>query len=385
MPTPYPSRRLLEYQTSGHMRFLLYLPVFSVCLAAQTAVATDPVHLLRELCTAIQDDSLATAAELAGKLNLAVQDRYSAWLIRDADQRIEKALAWLPEDTESVWVNQEPFTIRPELGIDMLWDRPNESYSVDRVAALNGGEFYKALGNHTIRLVVAGARDIHKTPMSGVPAPVPAEDVAYVFFLAEPIDFASAGESVQGHPVWHAIAKVDAGDVPRPGEKPAQRDDENWLALARPDVMILTNRHALLAEMLERANSGSKTRAMPANLPEWSHVDRSASFWGLRHYADRSNAKPGDPGFDSADLPYYPDGKAVGATVRFDSVSQRLEIIYLSSADLLRRRGAADLLALEFKVDQPEAGIWRMISDVRARGPFPVHFALVLLGFGMYR
>ena len=98
------------------MRSLLYLPVFSAYLAAQTAVATDPIQLLRDVRTAIQDDSLATAAELAGKLDVAVQERYSAWLIRDADERIQEALAWLPGDTESVWVNREPFTIRPELG-----------------------------------------------------------------------------------------------------------------------------------------------------------------------------------------------------------------------------------------------------------------------------
>ena len=367
------------------MRSLLCFPVLSACLAAQTAATTDPVQLLRDVRTAIQDDSLAAAAESAGKLDVAVRERYSAWLVRDADERTHEALAWLPEDTESVWVSREPFTIRPELGIDMLWDRPNISYSVDRLAALNGGEFYRALGNHTIRLVVAGARDIRKNQMSSVPAPVPAEDVAYVFFLAEAIDFASADESIQGHPVGHAIAKVDAGDVPRPGVKRAQRDDENWLALARPDVMILTNRHALIVEMLERANSGSKTRAMPPNLPEWAHVDSNASFWGLRHYAGGSKAKTGEPGFDAADLPHYPDGKAVGATVRFDSVSQHLEIIYLSPAALLRRGGAADLLGREFKIDQPEPGIWRIVSDVQARGPFPIHFALVVLGFGMYR
>src|SRR5438046_900253 len=102
---------LLECHLSGHMRSLLYLPVFSACLAAQTAVATDAVQLLRDLRTAIQEDSLATAAELAGKLDLVVQERYSASLIRDADQRIDEALGWLPGDTESVWVNREPFTI----------------------------------------------------------------------------------------------------------------------------------------------------------------------------------------------------------------------------------------------------------------------------------
>src|ERR1051325_2427805 len=154
MPTYCPSRGLLEYHPSGSMRSLLYVPVFSACLVAQKTVVTDPVQLLRDVRTAIQDDSLSTAAELAGKLDVAVQARYSAWLVRDADERTQEALAWLPGETESVWVNREPFTIRPELGIDMLWDRPNISYSVDRLAALNGGEFYKALGNRTIRLVV---------------------------------------------------------------------------------------------------------------------------------------------------------------------------------------------------------------------------------------
>jgi len=84
------------------MRPLLYLPVFSAYLAAQTAFPKDPVQLLRDLRNAIQGDSLAAAAEIAGRLDHAVQERYSAWLIRDADQRIEEALAWLPGDTESV-------------------------------------------------------------------------------------------------------------------------------------------------------------------------------------------------------------------------------------------------------------------------------------------
>ena len=185
--------------------------------------------------------------------------------------------------------------------------------------------------------------------------------------------------------MWHAIAKIDAGEAPRPGEKPAQRDDENWLALARPDAMILTNGRAILAEVLARAAFGSKTRAMPADLPEWAHVDRSASFWGLRHYTDGAKAKPGDPRAGVADLPHHPDSKAVGATVRFDAAKQQMELVYLSPSPLLRRPGMADLLGREFKVDQPEAGVWSLTSDVRARGPFPVHFAFVTLGFGMYR
>jgi hypothetical protein len=367
------------------MRLPWWLTFLPACLAAQTAVPADPAHLLRDLRTAIQDDSFVTAAELAGKLDEAVQQRYGAWLIRDADQRIDEALAWLPADTESVWVNQQSFTIRPEQGIDLLWARPSEAYSVDRLAALDDGRFYRALGDRKVRLVVAGARNIRGTVLASVPAPVSAQDVAYVFFFAGPIDLAAPDESIQGRPVWHAIAKIDAGEAPQPVNKRAQRDDENWLALTRPDVMILTNRRALLAEVLERTAMGSKTRAMPANLPEWAYVDRNASFWGLRHYTDGSKAKPGEPSFGAADLPHHPDGKAVGTAVRFDAVKQQLEVVFLSPAPLLRRKGEADPIGHEFQLDQPEAGVWRLTSDVRARGPFPVHFALIMLGFGMYR
>src|SRR5438093_9085563 len=62
----------------------------------------------------------------------------------------------------------------------------------------------------------------------------------------------------------------------------------------------------------------------------------------------------GRAGFGAADLPHYPDDKALGTAVRFDSVKQQLQVVYLSPTQLLRRRGAADLLGREFQVDQPE-------------------------------
>lgn len=365
------------------MRLLPWLAVVPACLAAQTAASPDPVRLLRDLRSAIQDESLTTAVELAAKLDEAVQQRYSAWLIRDAEERVGEALAWLPADTESVWVNQRPFLIRPEEGMGLLWSRPNEAYSVDRLAALNGGNFYRALAKHRIRLVVAGGRNIHSTAVDSVPARIAAGEVAYIFFLAQPIDFAMPDGSIQGRPVWRAVAKVDEGQVFQPGQKRAEREDENWLALARPDVVVLTNRYALLSEMLERATLGSKTRAMPADLPEWAHVDRHASFWGLRHY--RQDSKQGEPGFAAPNLPHHPDGKAVGTTIRFDATTQSLEITYLSPAERLQRPGAPDLVSREFQIDQPEAGVWRLTSDVNARGPYPLHFGLALLGFGEYR
>jgi hypothetical protein len=360
-----------------------WLVLLSVGLAAQTPNLPDLTRLTQELRTAIQNDSLVSAAELASRLDDAVQQRQSAWLIRDAGQRVKEILAWLPADTESLWVNQEPFTIKPEESVELLYGRPTQEYSVDRLMALNGGNWYRTLANRTVRLVVATARNIPENQLA-IPGVAPTEDVAYFYFFAGPIAPLPPDESVQGRPVWYATAKIDAGGPPQPGAKREQRDDENWIALAQPDLLILSNRRTLLSEILLRIGGGTEPRALPADLPEWTQIDPSASFWGLRHYAPQSKPRREESGFETADLP-RPDGAAVGVTAQFDSAQQRLEVRYLSGAQLAQRRGFADNLHREFQVDQPEAGVWRLIADVQKRGPWPVHFALAMLGFGMYR
>jgi hypothetical protein len=208
--------------------------------------------------------------------------------------------------------------------------------------------------------------------------------VAYFYFFADPLDLPPPDDSVQGRPVWSATARIDAGGLPQPGVKREQRDDQNWLALARPDLLILSNRRTLLSEILQRISGGTEARALPADLPEWKQVDTTASFWGLRHYSAQSKPKHGGVGFEAAELP-RPDGAAIGVTVRFDSVQQRLEVRYLSEAQLAQHGAFANSLQREFQIDRSEAGVWRLLADIQKRGPFPVHFALTMLGFGMYR
>ncbi len=365
------------------MRQVLWVALLSVDLAAQTPNQGDVTLLIRELRTAIQDGSLATAAELANGLDDAVQQRHSAWLVRDAGQRTEEVIAWLPEDMESLWVNQEPFTINPEESVQDLYGRPTLEYSMDRLIALNGGEFYRALWQ-AHGPAGGGRGKKHPIRQLGIPGPMTAQDVVYFYFFAEPIDLPPPDESVQERPVWHATAKIDSGDLPRPGAKRTQRDDESWISLARPDLLILTNPHELLAGILGQLARATRARAIPTDLPEWATVDRSASFWGVRHYTAQSKPTPEDPDIETAELP-MPDSSAVGVTVQFDSVHQQLEIRYLSKTQLAQGRGYADSLRREFHVDHPRDGVWRLRSDIQARGPWPVHFALTMLGFGMYQ
>lgn len=362
--------------------------MFSSTLCAQTAGQTELLRLTDELRSAITQQKLTLAANLAAKLDDAVKAQQHAWLIRDADQRVEEVLTWLPVDTESLWVNQNPFVVKADESLSLLNGRATELYSVDRLSALSNGRFYRLLSGRTIRLVVAGTRNIIHSQELSVPAVLPKRDVAYFYFLSEPIDLGSQDEYIQKRPVWRAPANIDDIRVPfRPGVERPQLEDENWLALARPDLLVVTNSKELLGETLERIEHGSQTRAYPPSLTEWKHVDRRASFWGLRHYTDQAKPKPNERGYVNAALP-EPDGAAAGVAagvaVNFDAAGQRLEIRYLSQAPLTAA-DPAEMVHGQFLIDQAEPGVWRLVSDIKAKGDFPVHFALAMLGFGGYR
>ena len=98
-------------------------------LGAQPPKPADLSPLLRDFRTAIQNDSLDTATELADRLELAVQQQLNRSLIRDAKERARQTLGWLPPDIESFWVNQEPFTIDPEQSLQVLSYQPIRVYS----------------------------------------------------------------------------------------------------------------------------------------------------------------------------------------------------------------------------------------------------------------
>jgi hypothetical protein len=347
-------------------------------------IQPDPLPIVRELRSVIERDELGAAADLAAKLDAVVQAKQSAWLIRDAHERVDQVLTWLPAETESIWANQEPFTLQADESLDLMTSRPTLLQSLDRLCALDDGKYYRALSGRTIRLVIAGGRNMGgQGEVIGIPGPIAAQDVAYFYFFSEPVELPGHDELMEGHPVWRGVAKIDAGAPLQPRQKRPQREDENWMSLTRPDLLVLTNKRELLSEVLSRILHGSKIRALPPTLPEWNQVDRNAPFLGLRHYADQSKPKPGERGFKNAYLP-YPDAAAVGTVVQIDTERQRLEILYLSQVRPAQR-GTSDSLRREFQIDQPQAGVWRLVSDIGQRGPWPVHLALMMLGFGMYR
>ena len=138
------------------MRRVPVIALFSSVLWAQPPSQADLIRLTDELRSSIQRNELASAADLAVKLDDGVKTQQRAWLIRDANQRADEILTWLPVNTESLWVNQDPFTIKADEPLSLLNGRPTQLYSIDRLSALNNGKFYRLLSGRTIRSSARG-------------------------------------------------------------------------------------------------------------------------------------------------------------------------------------------------------------------------------------
>jgi len=366
---------------------ILALLLIAANLAAQTPTSPELERLRRRLQDAIRDKDLSTAADIAAKLDDAVQRKFRASLIHDASDRVNDVLTWLPSDTETLLVYQEPFVISAEDSPAMFYGRPARLYATDRLMALNEGQLYRQLQGRTVRLLAAGLRNMRSRGV-GVPSLMPEADVAYFYFFAEPLDPDLLGVpelSVEKQSLWRRTAKIDVNGPLKAGVRErSQREDETWLALPRPDLLVAASSRDFQIEILGRIARGPSTRALPSSLPEWPQVDRKAGFWGLRHYSDpearHDNSNPRGKDSEAAQS----DAKALGATVQFDMDNNVVEVRYLSGNGHLPGF-IESMVEHEFQVDRAQADIWRLKSNLRDRGDFPFHFADYLLGFGGYR
>jgi len=107
-----------------------------------------------------------------------------------------------------------------------------------------------------------------------------------------------------------------------------------YFARPAPNMILITTTRALMAEVLNRRATPSKTRsrALPESLPEWSRLDPDAHCWAVRHYA-RQNVmtdptSPLSP-MGKLDPPLQPDSEAVGLALSLKDGGAKLH--YLSS------------------------------------------------------
>lgn len=218
---------------------------------------------------------------------------------QQSNESVDAILAWLPPDTETILVSQQPFPIqeRDQNQISTVMEAAR-SYGTVLLGAAENGALFKALTGRTLRLVVSVGRHFgEKDPAESTQAEQPNASgmtpyqacAAYVF--AEPIPAAAiphrpADNSVMGQKVW-----ISKGSY--------------FLTLVKPDTILICNRREFFREVVSRLDAPHQSRAaLPPTLPEWKQLDRTAPLWGLSHYASS----------DSLQAAIFNGGNDVGAT-----------------------------------------------------------------------
>jgi len=316
----------------------------------------------QDVLIAIETNDFDSAADLASRLDDGVQQQFRASLGRDSHERINEILGLLPPETETLLALREPF---PVVAGELAPRTPGHLIQVcltERLAAIGNGRFFAALNGQTVRLAAAGLSNLRPragSSPSTTPAVMPDADGAWFYLLSSqpnsaplnPDAFGQPSESIENRPVSRAFAR-------------APRAEESWVALVRPDLLVLATSRNVLAGVLARAAKPSTSRAFPANLPEWAQTDTNASAFGLRHYPAAS-----------------PIG---GLTLVWDAASKRVEVrglIHSESVPSSLTRASENALT----IGPVREGIVKLSAEGDARGDYPVAVALTLLGFGSYR
>jgi hypothetical protein len=306
-------------------RTLLTLLLAAFTLPAQQPPSkSDLLKLTDELNAAIAAGDWKKAAELSPTLRDAVRDHRNRALAEGGSELLDSVLNWLPADTETIVVAQQPFPF-PEKDRTQM---PNAMLMAQgfAVGLLERPEMTTSMTGQTVRLAVLAARAFGVDDDSNPDAHremIPFKACSFVSFAAPPTSvFSRPRDRTEiGHDVW--IMKE-----PRPGQ--GRGEDTYFAAMPRPDLLLVCNQAEFLREVLTRMASPAKRAALPPDLPEWKLVDRTAPVWGVHHLATPT----------SDGLP-----QITGTTAEFGGSAGTVRTRILGSGDL--EKAVANLVGAE--------------------------------------
>jgi hypothetical protein len=114
-----------------------------------------------------------------------------------------------------------------------------------------------------------------------------------------------------------------------------KEEDDVWtkyVAFLESHVLIVATDRGYLQEVLARRNATQRV-ALPNSLREWKFINRSAAYWGIRHY-DRTQAQtdPSSP-FGGRKAANFPDELATGIGFSVSSSAHRHVVLTYFSGD----------------------------------------------------
>jgi hypothetical protein len=241
----------------------------------------------------------------------------------------ERLLDWLPEDIETFIVAQGPFEIPRPTAEQLKFDEAIRFLPFGPVSGLQDGMLYEELAGQKVLCAIEGSRRFIAPRILGS---MPYQGVHILQF-----DLAADGALRKAFRAYQEKAEKN---IELAGERVAvftkKLENDLWsffVSQPQPGVLICATDQACLEETLKRIGRKPDRRALPADLPEWKHVDINARVWAIRHYRKESAEKdPSSPLGPKAGA-NVPDPDAVGLVFWYRPENDKLvRARYLSGA-----------------------------------------------------
>ncbi len=315
------------------MKRILFLILAAGMAFPQDASKPDLLKLADELQAAIDARDWKRAAELSGSLNTAVHNARNQALAAEGSKLVDQIITWLPADTETLVVAQQPFPLLELKRGDLPSALDSaQTYLLGQLTAAEGAKLEKALAGKTVRVATLAARAFAQQPAEKNGA-IPFGLIAYqgcaTYAFAQPVSESdlssilsrSPDETAMGHRVWKSK-----------GSESDRRDSDTFfVSVPATDMLLVCNDPGFMEEMMNRMAAPGSSRALPANLPEWKLVDRAAPVWAIRHLrADRAGVDPSQPAHL---LSQGQDPGATGVVVHFGLPSMAAQALIIAKRD----------------------------------------------------
>lgn len=249
----------------------------------------------------------------------------------------EELLRWLPADSESLVVARGPFPVRPHSNDekdDDHWFTKKATPSEIRLEfeqlpleLFIGLDLDTVFRGYTVALAMQGSRHF-RDPLPGLEV-MDFEGCSIVIFEN---DLGERGHRLMRKLAGRATRKETVAEttVLVFHDKLEQAERDLFLALPRPNVLLVANNLVYLREVLERMAQRRIDRALPSDLPEWRFLDPAVRYWGLRHY-DRTQAEQDATSPFSKERTFGPgDQKAIGILFTLDPGQKEAVMTYFS-------------------------------------------------------
>ncbi len=258
-------------------------------------------------------------------------------------QLIEQMLGWFPADTETVSAVMGPFLLPPMekdsnggLRMASSGDEVRDQFMRFPLQLLVGkdGLLARNLKDKPIIAAIEGSRNFQ--------APTGLGGMRYqggvIAVFAGDITANADGFLKDSAPSILRKQQIEGHEVTVFQEKSEEDIWMTYVAFPKPNIAVVATSEDYLREVLARINGKQGARALPADLPEWEHVNIRSEFWAVRHFrktgAETDPSSPFNHGWGKRS-----DSQAIGLTFTFDpDKSKAAAITYLSGdKDSLQR------------------------------------------------